>query len=394
MIGSPEIGIGLGTQGLPTPLEVRSLSSSVTQSFAVEAALEQNELILPELFASLDQRHRRSDEKLPQISPSDIEILLGYPQVEERRIDLPQIVEHASISSLVRLTNSIRSAALHKVLPGDHFPNKFEGFVVNSMYQNYLTPKSDEEAVEVASKIWTKLREMYVFVGRKPNTKLSIEGWAASSELVRDIWFDDKTLSCEEEIKSLLISEGRKNDNIVAARGDFEDLSFEVQPWLSARLNTDQQTILNTKLGTLPITTMIDSEFSYGGKSIIISTHIGSPDRLLLWPARVKGLLRQIAASSGGDRGTYSNWDPQKIARHHHLYKVYDPRHHLPYLVSTDPINQEEANELIDRFETAVILLATETRHFKELKRRRKSAVVLPHFPKATEGEHVQPRLF
>lgn len=394
MIGSPEIGIGFGTQGQSTSLEIRSLSSPVTQRFAVESTLEQNDLILPELFASLDQRHRRSDEKLPQISPGDIEILLGYPQVEERRIDLPQMVEQASISSLIRLTNSIRSAAAQGVLPGDHFPNKLEGIAVDSMYQNFHTPKSDEEAVDVASKIWTKLREMYVFVGRKPNTKLSIEGWAASSKSVKDIWFDEKTESSEEEVKRLLVAEARKNDNIVSTKGAFDDLSFEVQPWLSASLNADSQTILNTELGTLPIATMIDAQFSYGGRSIIISTHIGRPDRLLLWPARVKGLLRQIAASSAGDRGMYTNWNPQKIVSHHHLYKVYDPRHHLPYLVSTDPINQQEANELVDRFETAVILLATETKHFKELKRRRKSAVVLPHFPKTVEGDHVQPRLF
>lgn len=394
MTASPETRIDLRPDKELGSIAHRSLLSPVTQRFIVETAGMENEVVFPQLFRDLDQRHIQASEKLPQISPSDIEIILGYPQVDQH-LDIPSTVERSSQTSLIRLTNTIRRAALHKVSPGNYIgTNKFEAIAVNTMYGNMPTPESDEQAVETAIKIWSNLREMYVFVGQKPNTKLSIEGWAASSKLVRDIWYDQKTISAEEEIGRLLTSEARKNDNTIFANGPLEELSFEMQSWLTPTLNQGQQTILRTQLGALPITSMIDSQFHCGNMSIILSTHIGSPDRLLLWPDRVKALLKEVCATSETTNGRYTDWDPQKIKMHHHFYKVYDPRHHLPYLVSTDPINQEEAMEMVDRLETSIIILSTETDYFRRKKRQRKSAIVLPHFPKANDGAHVQVKLF
>jgi|GEM_PF-4454390 len=240
----------------------------------------------------------------------------------------------------------------------------------------------------IATEIWMSLRDEYVFVKKIPNStkKPLIEGTQYSSDWVRDYWNSDEQKDFEGVVSQLHEQKIRQFLDHQPLGSEALSLPLESNPLF--KTETEKPLVTHAELGAFRIQFRGQADYvltnTQDDYHIGIDLKFGNPDLLYSLPNRLQALAYSHALRERQfSKKKYSQVTPSDVM---FLYEVINTKPGAEGIYYKDAtVYPNEYPALMNSLYQTCLYWWLKHTDFTRLKKEKKNAIVMPHFPSPDE---------
>lgn len=269
--------------------------------------------------------------------------------------------------------------------------------ILDSVYfdDSWFSSLNLEQTVYFASDVWSNLRNKMTFTRRRANAtrRPTIEGWQYKADEVRDMWNSDELMRFENGLFELLQTRVSKFGSTTDEEDRWLYLPIESDPRFTPQHEKLYVTHIHLPPYSFQIKARADCVIESPHATLCIDHKFGNPNSLATPAHNAQALLYSFLTQNRRQISFARIQDIQLPPQQSFFYHSYDSYKGEDTYI--DPTSNFGLTDALSYLNNRLYEIMFDEKNFREAKRRKATAIVMPHLPSDCEEKTAfQPRLF